>query len=115
MLQLLLLGLLQSCALLAWMRRPHPSMLMASCHGAAAAAVQGESFQEDGQAILGKFHDWVGAGADGVSGWELEKENHEGWRVAVDEACTRLHSLHGGPLFACCSKASKLHAACQAS
>ena len=48
--------------------------------------MQGESFQEEGKAILGKFHDWVSGGAGGASGWELEKENHEGWRVAVDEA-----------------------------
>lgn len=46
---------------------------------------QGEDFQKDGQAILAAFREWIEAGAGGAEGWELEKENHEGWRVSVDE------------------------------
>lgn len=48
-------------------------------------AVQQESFKEDGQNVLERFNKWVEAGAGGNDGWKLEAENHEGWRVAVDE------------------------------
>ncbi|BDA46832.1 Phosphomannomutase/phosphoglucomutase [Coccomyxa sp. Obi] len=47
--------------------------------------LKGEEFQEDGKAILAKFHAWIEAGAGGAEGWVLEEENHEGWRVSVDE------------------------------
>ncbi|EIE19781.1 Phosphoglucomutase, first 3 domain-containing protein [Coccomyxa subellipsoidea C-169] len=47
--------------------------------------LKGDDFQKDGQAILAGFHDWIEDGAGGAQGWELEKENHEGWRVSVDE------------------------------
>ncbi|KAK9807868.1 hypothetical protein WJX72_011619 [[Myrmecia] bisecta] len=44
-----------------------------------------KDFKSEGDRILSAFHDWVLSGAGGASNWELEKENHEGWRVAVDE------------------------------
>lgn len=47
--------------------------------------LQQASFKEDGQRVLDAFKSWVDAGAGGASGWALERENHEGWRVAVDE------------------------------
>ena len=47
--------------------------------------MQPESFKEDGQRALERFHKWVQAGAGGQQGWQLEAENHEGWRVVVDE------------------------------
>ena len=47
--------------------------------------LQGDSFKEDGQKILADFHDWVQGGASGAEGWNLEKENHEGWRVSIEE------------------------------
>ena len=47
--------------------------------------MQTEDFKSEGDRILGSFHEWVKGGADGASGWALEKENHEGYRVNVDE------------------------------
>ena len=47
--------------------------------------MQRDSFKEDGQNILADFHDWVQGGASGAEGWTLEKENHEGWRVSIEE------------------------------
>ena len=46
---------------------------------------QSEDFKADGQKILADFHDWVRGGASGAEGWTLEKENHEGWRVSIEE------------------------------
>lgn len=37
------------------------------------------------QAVLDCFHDWLEAGAGGASNWSVEPENHEGWRVSIDE------------------------------
>ena len=31
------------------------------------------------------FKAWLDDGAGGAQGWHTEAENHEGWRVAVDE------------------------------
>ena len=62
--------------------------------------LQGSDFREDGQKILASFHDWVQNGASGAEGWVLEKENHEGWRVSIDEGdgrrgwCLLRASLH---------------------
>lgn len=47
--------------------------------------MQAEDFKSEGDRILSSFHEWVKGGADGASGWALEKENHEGYRVNVDE------------------------------
>ena len=47
--------------------------------------MQTEDFKSEGDRILSSFHEWVKGGADGASGWALEKENHEGYRVNVDE------------------------------
>ena len=47
--------------------------------------MQQQSFKEDGQKALEKFHQWIEDGAGGADGWVLEEENHEGWRVQVDE------------------------------
>lgn len=47
--------------------------------------MQGDNFKEDGQKILADFHSWVQGGASGAEGWNLEKENHEGWRVSIEE------------------------------
>lgn len=47
--------------------------------------MQREKFQEDGKKILADFHEWVQGGASGAEGWNLEKENHEGWRVSIEE------------------------------
>ncbi|KAK9849389.1 hypothetical protein WJX84_005290 [Apatococcus fuscideae] len=47
--------------------------------------LQTEDFKSEGDHILHGFHEWVKAGADGASGWALEKENFEGYRVNVDE------------------------------
>ena len=33
--------------------------------------------------MLQRFHDWLQSSAP--SNWKLEDENHEGWRVSVDE------------------------------
>ena len=49
------------------------------------AIVQQQSFKEDGQKALEAFHQWIQDGAAGAKGWVLEEENHEGWRVSVDE------------------------------
>lgn len=35
--------------------------------------------------ILLKFKAWVDAGCGGASGWQLTAENHEGWRLNIDE------------------------------
>ncbi len=51
----------------------------------ARSAPQNEDFKADGQKILAEFHDWVQGGASGAEGWTLEKENHEGWRVSIEE------------------------------
>lgn len=62
--------------------------------------LQGDDFKADGQKILASFHDWVQHGASGAEGWVLEKENHEGWRVSIDEGegmrgwCLLRASLH---------------------
>ncbi|CAK0785494.1 hypothetical protein CVIRNUC_008703 [Coccomyxa viridis] len=62
--------------------------------------LKGSDFKEDGQKILASFHDWVQNGASGAEGWILEKENHEGWRVSIDEGegkrgwCLLRASLH---------------------
>lgn len=37
------------------------------------------------QAVLDCFHDWLQEGAGGAGTWSLEPENHEGWRVSIDE------------------------------
>ena len=47
--------------------------------------MQQSSFKEDGQVGLEQFHSWVQAGAGGAKGWTLEEENHEGWRVSIEE------------------------------
>ena len=47
--------------------------------------MQDADFQAQGAGVLQVFHDWVVGGAGGADGWALEAENHEGWRVAVDE------------------------------
>ena len=47
--------------------------------------LQQQSFKEDGQQALQAFHQWIQGGAAGASGWTLEEENHEGWRVSVEE------------------------------
>ncbi|CAL5224325.1 g6994 [Coccomyxa viridis] len=47
--------------------------------------LKGDNFKEDGQKILADFHSWVQGGASGAEGWNLEKENHEGWRVSIEE------------------------------
>ena len=46
---------------------------------------QAEDFKGEGDRILNSFHEWVEAGADGASGWALEKDYYEGYRVNVDE------------------------------
>lgn len=43
------------------------------------------TFKEDGQKAVAEFKSWVESGAGGAQNWKLEPENHEGWRVAVDE------------------------------
>lgn len=52
--------------------------------------MQQKSFKEDGQRALKEFHNWIQAGAGGSKGWALEEENHEGWRVSVDEGDGKL-------------------------
>ena len=47
--------------------------------------VQLSTFKEDGKKAVAAFKDWIEGGAGGASTWKLEPENHEGWRVAVDE------------------------------
>lgn len=47
--------------------------------------LQQQSFKEDGKNALEAFHQWIQDGAGGADGWVLEEENHEGWRVSVDE------------------------------
>ena len=44
------------------------------------------------QAVLDCFHDWLKAGAGGASNWSVEPENHEGWRVSIDEGRTASRS-----------------------
>lgn len=52
------------------------------------------------QAVLDCFHDWLEAGAGGAANWSVEPENHEGWRVSIDEGgatfpqAPALHVLH---------------------
>ena len=46
--------------------------------------MQEKDFGEVGQDALKRFHSWVAAGNGGKE-WRLEEENHEGWRVSVDE------------------------------
>ena len=46
--------------------------------------VQGKNYGEVGQDVLQRFHSWVTSGKGGEE-WSLEEENHEGWRVSVDE------------------------------
>ena len=53
--------------------------------GAFVDALQQASFKEDGQKALKQFHQWIQDGAGGAEGWILEEENHEGWRVSVEE------------------------------
>ena len=45
--------------------------------------MQGSNYKEEGQQVLQRFHDWLQSGAP--ENWKMEAENHEGWRVAVDE------------------------------
>ena len=47
--------------------------------------MQTENFKDEGARILGAFRGWVEEGASGASGWTMEADNHEGWRVSVDE------------------------------
>ena len=47
--------------------------------------IQAEDFKNEGDRILNSFHEWVEEGADGASGWALEKDNYEGYRINVDE------------------------------
>jgi len=35
--------------------------------------------------VLEQFHSWIQSGAGGAKGWVLEEENHEGWRVSIEE------------------------------
>ena len=44
---------------------------------------QGSKYQEEGQRVLQRFHDWLQSGAP--DHWRMEADNEEGWRVAVDE------------------------------
>lgn len=39
-----------------------------ACNKQRRGVGQGEEFQEDGKAILAKFHDWIEAGAGGAEG-----------------------------------------------
>lgn len=48
-------------------------------------SLQPDTFKEDGQKAVAAFKEWVEGGANGAPGWQMESENHEGWRVAVDE------------------------------
>jgi phosphomannomutase len=43
-----------------------------------------ENYKETGKMIVEAFHDFV-TSAEAPPNWRLEKENYEGWRVAVDE------------------------------
>jgi phosphomannomutase len=42
----------------------------------------GEDFKAFGKRVLQAFHDWVASG-EAAADWQLEPENHEGWRVRV--------------------------------
>ena len=44
---------------------------------------QGSNYKEEGQQVLQRFHDWLQSGPP--ENWKMEAENHEGWRVAIDE------------------------------
>ena len=56
--------------------------ILSSSFGTGCA--QAKNFPEVGQEVLKRFHTWVTSG-NGGDEWHLEKENHEGWRVSVDE------------------------------
>lgn len=43
-----------------------------------------ENYKETGKMIVDAFHDFV-VGSGAPKGWTLERENYEGWRVAVEE------------------------------
>ena len=45
--------------------------------------LQVPNFAEEGQRALGAFREWVDQ--HGGATWQVEAENYEGWRVAVDE------------------------------
>ncbi|KAK4538792.1 hypothetical protein CDCA_CDCA20G4817 [Cyanidium caldarium] len=44
-----------------------------------------DRYKQEGARIVQAFHDWVVDGNAAPPGWRLERENYEGWRVAVDE------------------------------
>ena len=46
--------------------------------------MQHKDFGDVGKQVLEDFRDWVVNGMGGEE-WTLEPENHEGWRVSVDE------------------------------
>jgi hypothetical protein len=46
------------------------------------------------QSVLDCFHDWLDAGAGGAANWSLEPENHEGWRVSIDEGASPFTAMH---------------------
>lgn len=49
-----------------------------------------QDFKTIGVQVLDQFHSWVLGGAGGMMPqWRLEKENHEGWRISVDEGSGR--------------------------
>lgn len=51
--------------------------------------------------VLGCFHDWLQEGAGGASHWTLEPENHEGWRVSIDEGGVYFFSYFPSQLSSC--------------
>lgn len=60
------------------------SSLASAAHTYGTMHLQGKNFSQVGQEVLQRFHSWVTAGKGGEE-WALEAENHEGWRVSVDE------------------------------
>ena len=45
------------------------------------------------QSVLDCFHDWLEAGAGGADNWSLEPENHEGWRVSINEGASQFTAM----------------------